>query len=100
MLNDFLKLRVTGAALFLLVVAACASTTPAPGRKATTARDVTARDVPAASCVATPTGVVAAPRDCAAMGHTWTQRDIDRTGAQTTAGALRLLDPTITVTGH
>ncbi|HKD55566.1 MAG TPA: hypothetical protein VKB72_15230 [Steroidobacteraceae bacterium] len=95
MLNDFLKLRVAGATLVALALAACASTSPAPARKATAARAL-----PTANCVATPTGVVAAPRDCPGNGHTWTQSDIDRTGAQTTAGALRLLDPTLTITGH
>jgi hypothetical protein len=60
----------------------------------------TARTQAPANCVATPTGLLASPKDCAGAGHTWTQQDIDRSGAATTAGALRLLDPTITVTGH
>jgi hypothetical protein len=95
MLNDFQKLRVAGVALILLALAGCASTPPAPG-----AKSAAARDVPRNTCAATPTGLVATPPDCATFGHTWTQDNISRTGAQTTAGALRLLDPTVTVTGH
>jgi len=94
MLNDFLKLRVAGAALVVLALGACASTPPASKSAAT------ARATAPANCVATPTGLLAPPKDCAGFGHTWTQTDIDRTGAATTAGALRLLDPTLTVTGH
>jgi len=87
--------RFAAAALVLLALAACASTPPAPD----TSR-ATARAVPPGNCVATPTGLLAPPKDCAGFGHTWTQRDIDRTGAPTVAGALRLLDPTLTVTGN
>jgi hypothetical protein len=95
MLDSILNLRVAAAGLALVVLAACASAPPQPGSRATSARDL-----PPVSCVATPTGLVASPRDCAVNGHTWTQDNISRTGAQTTAGALRLLDPTLTVTGH
>jgi hypothetical protein len=41
--------------------------------------------------------MVGTPPKCVGSGHTWTQRDIDRTGAADTANALRLLDPTLTV---
>jgi hypothetical protein len=34
---------------------------------------------------------------CAGPGHTYSRADIDRTGATTVGEALRLLDPTITV---
>jgi hypothetical protein len=33
---------------------------------------------------------------CSAVGHSYSSDDIDRTGSITTAGALRLLDPSIT----
>jgi hypothetical protein len=86
---------VAAAVPALLALAACASTPPSPAAKSTTARDL-----PPATCASTPTGLVATPRDCAASGHTWTRNDISRTGAPTTAEALRLLDPTVTITGH
>lgn len=35
--------------------------------------------------------------NCAAMGRSYSERDIRLTGATTTADALRLLDPAITV---
>jgi hypothetical protein len=38
--------------------------------------------------------------DCAGFGRTYTQEDIQRTGQPTTAQALRLLDPSLTVHGH
>jgi hypothetical protein len=34
---------------------------------------------------------------CAGLGHTYSRADIDHTGATTVGEALRLLDPTITV---
>ncbi len=37
---------------------------------------------------------------CMAPGNVYTSEDIDRTGATTAAGALRLLDPALTVTGR
>lgn len=88
--------RTTAVALIIgLALAGCASTPPT-----TRATPTTARNAGPATCVATPTGLLAPPRDCAGAGHTWTQHQIERTGAPTTAGALRLLDPTITVTGN
>ena len=76
-----------------VTLGACASTPPDAPRKATTV----ARNQPSVTCVATPTGQLAPPRDCAGFGHTWTQKDIERSGAADTADALRLLDPTVTV---
>ena len=48
------------------------------------------------------TGHVRAPNDTpdaarAGLGHTYSRADIDHTGATTVGEALRLLDPTITV---
>jgi hypothetical protein len=34
---------------------------------------------------------------CSAVGRSYTSEDINRTGATTAAGALRLMDPSITV---
>jgi hypothetical protein len=34
---------------------------------------------------------------CTGLGHSYSRADIDRTGATTVGDALRLLDPTITV---
>ena len=39
----------------------------------------------------------AAAKGCTALGHSYDQTDIARTGASTAGGALRLLDPAITV---
>jgi hypothetical protein len=84
--------QIASGVLAAVALSACASTPPATGTRA-----ATAHNAPAVSCVATPTGQLAPPRDCAGWGHTWTQQDIDRSGAATTSDALRLLDPTITV---
>lgn len=38
--------------------------------------------------------------NCSALAHSYSSDDIDRTGATTTGGALRLLDPSLTIIGH
>lgn len=81
-----------------LCVAACASSPSTPG--AATPK-VAAATLPPAGCVAnTATRIPLSPRECAAFGHTWTQDDIKSTGATDPGQALRLLDPSLTVSGQ
>jgi hypothetical protein len=77
---------------FALTLAACASTPP-----------------PAPTAAKAPTGCVpqtasrlpaSDPSTCAGFGHSWSQDDINRTGQSDAAGALRQLDPTLTIKGH
>ena len=80
-----------------LCIAACASTRPgsAPPKTAEVS------NLPPAGCVAeTATRIPLNPRECAAFGHVWTGQDIKRTGAVDMAQALRLLDPTVTISGQ
>jgi hypothetical protein len=39
-------------------------------------------------------------QDCAGFGQTFTQHDLQRTGAMDTAGALQLLSPSLLIQGH
>jgi hypothetical protein len=63
----------------VLILAACAATTPDTRP----------------SVGATP--AIAQNRDCTAAGRSYSREDIDRTGATTADEALRLMDPSITV---
>lgn len=77
-------------------IVGCASTGNAPPRTA---------QVAAAPVAATPAGCVSesgsliphAPGTCTAFGHTYSQSDIETTGKTTVGGALRELDPTLTI---
>ncbi len=46
----------------------------------------------------TGTRIPVSPPDCSAAGRSYSNDDINRTGAATAGGALRLLDPALTVT--
>jgi hypothetical protein len=49
------------------------------------------------NCLATGTRIASKQRECSpAVGRSYSQEDLDRTGALTTAEALRRLDPAIT----
>jgi hypothetical protein len=37
------------------------------------------------------------PDDCSGIGRSYSKENIDRTGALTAGGALRLLDPSVTI---
>jgi hypothetical protein len=53
------------------------------------------------SCVQdTGTRIPRRDHECAAFGRSYSHEDIQRTGAVTVGEALRLLDPSITTTGH
>jgi len=81
-----------------LCVAACATTPPATpdASKRTAATAAT----PAGCVTDTGTRLPVKPGDCAAPGHVWTDQEVRGTGVTDSAHALRLLDPTVTVTGH
>jgi len=75
-----------------LALAACAG---APLRHTTQAAAVTAP----AGCVADTGSRI--PQDaCAGIGRSYTQEEIQRTGAVDTGQALRLLDPALSVHGQ
>lgn len=37
------------------------------------------------------------PHECSGVGHSYSEKDIDRTGKTTVGEALRLLDPAVTI---
>ena len=88
------KLRFGSTVAAALILAGCAATgggtKPTDGKSAAVAKNP--------GCL-TETGSRIAANDshCSAPGRSYTSDDIDRTGATTAAGALRLMDPSITV---
>jgi hypothetical protein len=90
------KKYLIGAGLSLCV-AACASTPSGPG--AATSGAAAAPRLPSVGCVSS-TATRISPGECAGFGRTWTDQDIRTTGATNAGQALRLLDPSVTVTGH
>jgi len=82
-----------------LCVAACASIPSSPG--AATSQAAAAPNLPPVGCVSsTATRIPMSPAECAAFGRAWTAQDIKTTGATDSGQALRLLDPSVTVTGR
>jgi hypothetical protein len=89
-----LKTASFGVCLALLL-AACATTPSAPP----TATAQTAKQMPPVGCVAsTGTTLPTKSTSCTAPGNTYSSDDLQRTGATTTPGALRQLDPDLTIT--
>ena len=86
--------KVLFAACFLLALGGCATTPSAPPAAKASAT------APAGCVGATATRLPVNPGECAGFGHTWTQSDLDKTGATTVGDALRYIDPTLTVSGH
>ncbi len=80
-----------------LCVAACASTPSSPG--AATSKAAATSNLPPVGCVSD-TAIPMSRAECAAFGRVWTEQDIRTTGATDAAQALRLLDPSVSVTGH
>jgi hypothetical protein len=94
------KNHLIGAGLSLCV-AACASTPSSPSPGAATSKAAAAPNLPPVGCVSnTATRIPMSPAECAAFGRAWTDQDIKTTGATNSAQALRLLDPSVTVTGN
>jgi hypothetical protein len=95
MLNKLL----IGAAL-ALALAACASTPSAPGA----ANPAVAKALPP-GCVGNAGSAIVRPADspqpCGGLGNVYTRDDLDlhAPGATTVGGALRQLDPTVSVRG-
>ena len=78
-----------------LALAACASTPPPkPAQTAAAAK------VPVGCVPETASRIPPSAQTCAGFGHTWTQDDISRTGQPDAGGALKLLDPSLTIQGH
>ena len=88
------------AACLLLPLIACTSTPSVPGAAP---RVFTASKAPApvAGCApASATRLPARAADCTGVGRAYTQEDLYNTGQATVAGALRMMDPGISVRGH
>jgi hypothetical protein len=86
------RLAALSSIVAALALGACASTSGNAPTKPVAASQP-------AGCVSdTGSLIPAPPGHCAGFGSTYTQEDIQRTGKTTAGGALRLLDPTITVT--
>jgi len=78
----------------LLVLAACTGTGP----HAATASANRDASVAKTACVTqTASRIPRDPGDCDGFGRSYSREDIDRTGATTAGGALRLLDPGLTI---
>jgi hypothetical protein len=77
----------------LLALAGCASTPSSPP----TAKASAAVTAPPGCVGSTATRLPVSPGSCAGPGHTLTQEQLSTTGATDVAGALRLVDPTLTI---
>jgi hypothetical protein len=87
-------LRSAAIAASLLVLAACTGTGP----HATTASGNPNVSVAKTSCVTqTASRIPRDPGTCDGFGRSYSRDDIDRTGSTTAGGALRLLDPGLTI---
>ena len=88
--------RLLGCACLGLTLAACATTPAAAANSTTTVAETQKR----AGCVGTTaTRPHVSPGDCVGFGSTYTKQDLDRTGQVDVQGALRKLDPALTVRG-
>lgn len=90
-----LKTSLLGACL--MVLAACASNPPAAPRNAT-AQAANNSGSPVGCVNKTATRLPTTPQDCAAFGNSHSDSAIKSTGQTQAGDALRLLDPTVTVT--
>jgi hypothetical protein len=87
-------IRVSSAVTGLLILAACAARTadvkPSAGTSASVA--------PNPACLSqTGSRIASDDAHCSAFGRSYSNEDVDRTGATTPGEALRLLDPGLTV---
>jgi predicted small secreted protein len=88
------SLRITTAIPAAFILASCAATT-AGVKPDIAAAGPTARSP---ACLSdTGTRIPGNGTNCSAVGRSYTSDDINSTGATTADGALRLLDPSITV---
>ena len=87
--------KLLAAGWLALALAACAGAPPRDTTKSAAAAAATAP----AGCVGETGSRI--PQDaCAGVGRSYTQEEIQRTGAVDTGRALRLLDPALSVHGH
>jgi hypothetical protein len=84
-------LRMSGAFGALLVLAACAQTSAGVKPQASAAA------APDPACLTQTGSRLGDGTYCTAPGHSYSKDDMDRTGATTVAGSLRLLDPSLTI---
>jgi len=86
--------RISSVVAAVLILAACAARTADVKPKVEALRTVAQHP----ACLSQ-TGSRIAPTgaNCSAFGHSYSNDDIDRTGATTAGEALRLLDPSVTV---
>jgi hypothetical protein len=84
------RYRVIGMTAAVLILAACA--TPAP-----TVKPTTAAQTDPTCLTSTGTRIPVTGTDCSAIGRSYSNDDLDRTGATTVGGGLRLLDPALTI---
>ena len=90
-----LKTLLTGSGLTLML-AACATAPPELATKLA----ARATAPPAAGCVPdTATRIPVKADECAGFGPSFSQAELLRTGARDTAGALRVLDPALSIAG-
>jgi hypothetical protein len=83
------------AASLVVLLAACVTTPRTPP----TAAAQSARQMPPPGCVAsTGTTLPTKSTSCTGPGSTYSSDDLQRTGATTVSGALRRLDPDVTLT--
>jgi len=75
------------------ILAGCTTTTanekPSAGTSAAVAKEST--------CLTVPDRRFPVSKDCVEFGRSYSQEDINRTGKATVAGALPLMDPSITI---
>jgi hypothetical protein len=78
------------AAAAVLTLAGCASTSGTKPTAAVTAQNL---DCPTSTASRIPTTIP----NCAAIGRSYSSEDLERTGATSAGGAMRRLDPSLTV---
>jgi hypothetical protein len=84
--------RVAGAWGAVLVLAACAQTSS--GVKPQASAAAAAQDP---SCLTQTGSRLGDGTTCTATGRSYSKDDLDRTGATTVGGSLRLLDPSLSI---
>lgn len=88
-----MTMRTCAALLAALAICGCATPNSPPAKTASGA-------VGSSGCLTSTGSRIPAGPDgyCTALGRSYSQTDIDRTGKDTVAGALGNLDPSLTIT--
>jgi hypothetical protein len=83
--------RTCAVLLAALSICGCATNSPPP--------NTAARPLNSSCLTSTGSNIPAGPgRNCIGTGRSYSQTDIEQTGKTTVAGALRNLDPSLTIT--